>query len=221
MDIYGRFDPYDLPKEDFSPGWFLIPFEAIAHKIQEYLPRWLEHYQEYEPTFNLYFTVATNRYMHLEGSFLFLVHGIESLHRRSSPETRMSKEEFNTLLDTILQSTPDQWKELVRMNLNYANEISLQRRIRQMIAPFSDLFGNVSARSKFTNQVATTRNYLTHYDHRSKEEAVTEPQELLQLRYKLEALVQLHLLQLLGLEDGHIRALADRYPPLQRKLGIA
>ena len=90
-----------------------------------------------------------------------------------------------------------------------------------MITPFRDLFGNVSARSKFTNQVVTTRNYLTHYDHRSKEEAVTEPQELLQLRSKLEALVQLHLLQLLGLEDGHIRALADRYPPLQRKLGIA
>ena len=41
VDIYGRFDPYDLPKEEISPGWFLIPFEEIAHKIQEYLPRWL------------------------------------------------------------------------------------------------------------------------------------------------------------------------------------
>ena len=221
VDIYGRFDPYDLPKEDISPGWFLIPFEDIAHKIQEYLPRWLEHYQEYEPTFNLYFTVTTNRYMHLEGSFLFLVHGMESLHRRSSSETMMSKEDFDTLLDTILQSTPDQWKKLVRDNLNYANEISLQRRIRRMITPFRDLFGNDSARSKFANQVVKTRNYLTHYDHRSKKEAVTEPQELLQLRSKLEALVQLHLLQILGLEEGYIRAIANRYPPLQQKLGIA
>ena len=220
VDIYGRFDPYDLPKEDISPGWFLIPFEDIAHKIQEYLPRWLEHYQEYEPTFNLYFTVMTNRYMHLEGGFLFLVHGMESLHRRSSSETMMSEEEFNTLLDTILQSTPDPWKDLVRSNLNYANELSLQRRIRQMIAPFKDLFGNDSARSKFTNQVVKTRNYLTHYDPRIKNEAVTEPQELLQLHSKLEALVQLHLLQLLGIEHDHIRDMATRYPPLQQKLGI-
>ena len=223
VDIYGPFDPYDLPKADISisPGSFLIPFEDIAHKIQEYLPRWLQHYQEYEPTFNLYFTVTTNRYMHLEGSFLFLVHGMESLHRRISPETMMSGEEFNALLDTILQSTPDQWKELVRNNLKYANEVSLQRRIRRMIAPFRDLFGNDSARSKFTNQVVKTRNYLTHYDHGIKNEAVTEPEELLQLHSKLEALVQLHLLQLLGIEDDHIKAIATRYPPLQQKLGIA
>ena len=220
VDIYGRFDPYDLPKEEISPGWFLIPFEDIAHKIHDYLPRWLEHYQEYEPTFNLYFTVKTNRYMHLEGSFLFLVHGIESLHRRSSSEMRMSEEEFNTLLDTILQSTPDQWKELVKTNLNYANELSLQRRLRQMITPFRDLFGNESARSKFTNQVVKTRNYLTHYDRRIRNEAVTEPEELLRLHSKLEALVQLHMLRLLGIEDGHVKTIATRYPPLQKKLGI-
>ena len=220
VDIYGRFDPYDLPKEEISPGWFLIPFEDIAHKIQDYLPRWLEHYQEYEPTFNLYFTVATNRYMHLEGGFLFLVHGMESLHRRSSSDTMMSEEEFNTLIGTILQSTPDKWKQLIQTNLNYANEFSLQRRIRQMVSPFRDLFGNDSARSKFTNQVVKTRNYLTHYDRGSRNEAVTEPEELLQLHSKLEALVQLHMLRLLGMEDDHIRAIATRYPPLKKKLGI-
>ena len=220
VDIYGRFDPYDLPKEEISPGWFLIPFEDIAHKIHDYLPRWLEHYQEYEPTFNLYFTVTTNRYMHLEGGFLFLVHGMESLHRRSSSETMMSEEEFNTLLNTILQSTPDKWKQLVETNLNYANELSLQRRIRQMITPFKDLFGNESARSKFTNQVVKTRNYLTHYDRRIRNEAVTEPEELLQLHSKLEALVQLHMLRLLGIEDDHVKAIATRYPPLKEKLGI-
>ena len=220
VDIYGRFDPYDLPKEDISPGWSLILFEDISHKIQEYLPRWLEHYQEYEPTFNLYFTVTTNRYMHLEGRFLFLVHGIESLHRRSSSKMRMSEEEFNSLLYTILQSTPEQWKELVETNLNYANELSLQSRIRQMIAPFRDLFGNDSARRKFTNQVVKTRNYLTHYDRRSRNEAVTEPEALLQLHSKLEALVQLHMLRLLGIEDDHVKEIATRYPPLQNKLGI-
>ena len=158
--------------------------------------------------------------MHLEGGFLFLVHGMESLHRRSSSETMMSEEEFNTLLDTILQSTPDKWKQLVRTNLNYANEISLQRRIRQMVTHFRDLFGNESARSKFTNQVVKTRNYLTHYDRRSRNEAVTEPEELLQLHSKLEALVQLHMLRLLGIEDDHIKAIATRYPPLKKKLGI-
>ena len=62
----------------------------------------------------------------------------------------MPEEEFSALLDTVLQSTPDKWKKLVQTNLNYANELSLQRRVRQLIFPFRDLFGNDSARSKFT-----------------------------------------------------------------------
>ena len=218
VDIYGRFDPYDLPKEEISVGYCLFSFAEVAHNIHEYLPRWLERYEEYEPTFNLYFTVTTNRYMHLEGGFLFLVHGIESRHRRSSSETRMPEEEFKTLLDSILKSTPDKWRTLVQEDLQYANELSLGSRVRRMITPFNDLFGTKSARRAFVNQVTKTRNYLTHYDHSIKNEAVTEPQELLQLHLKLEALVQLHLLQLLGIEHDHIRNIVTRYPPLREKL---
>ncbi len=218
--IYGQFDPYDLPKEDINAGNFLISFDEMAHNIQEYLPRWLQRYEEYEPTFNLYFAVSANRYMDLEGRFLFLVHGIESLHRRISSETQMPAEEFKSLLDSILQSTPDTRRDWVQARLNYANELSLRSRIRQMIAPFSDLFGTESARKALVSQVVSTRNYLTHYDQAIKIQAVTDPQELFQLQSKLEALVQLHLLQLLGIDNDHIRNMATRHLPLRRKLGI-
>ena len=220
MVIYGRFDPYDLPKEDISVGNFLISFDEMAHNIHEYLPRWLERYEVYEPTFNLYFAVAANRHMHLEGGFLFLVHGIESLHRRSSSETLMPAEEFSSLLDSILQSTPGTWRCWARERLRYANELSLRSRIRQMITPFNDLFGTASARAAFIGRVVSTRNYLTHYDEGIKEQAVTDAGELLRLHSKLEALVQLHLLRLLGIDNDHIRQMATQYPPLRRKLGI-
>ena len=218
--IYGDFDPYELPRADISVGNFLMSFDEIAHTVQEYLPRWLERYEEYEPTFNLYFAVAANPHMHLEGGFLFLVHGIESLHRRSSSETRMPAKEFSSLLDSILQSAPDTWRSWVRERLKYANELSLRRRIRQMVTPFNDLFGTESAREAFVNQVVNTRNYLTHYDQGIKGQAVTEAGELLQLHSKLEALVQLHLLRLLEIDYDRIRNMATRYPPLRRKLGI-
>ena len=220
VSIFGRFDPYDLPKEDFSPGNFLISFDEMALNIQEYLPRWLENYEEYEPTFNLYFTVVANRYMHLEGGFLFLTNGIESLHRRSCTDTRMPTEEFDCLRDAILQNTPGKWRGLIVHRLKYANELSLRRRIREMITPFDDLFGSDSARKALIHQVVSTRNYLTHYDQSIKSQAVTDPQKLLQLRYKLEALVQLHLLHLLGIDPEHIKSMANRYPPLRRKLRI-
>ena len=135
VEIYGRFDPYDLPEANVSSGNVLISFGALAHNIQDCLSRWLTNYEEYEPTFNLYFLVMANRYMHLEGGFLFLVNGIESLHRRSSTETRMPLEEFHHLRDSILQNTPDKWKRLVDEKLKYANELSLRNRIKQVIQP--------------------------------------------------------------------------------------
>ena len=176
--------------------------------------------EEYEPIFNLYFAVSSSRFMHLEGGFLFLVHGIESLHRRSSSETRMPVEEFNAAVETVLQGSPDALRCLVQEKLKYANEISLRKRIRQMIGQFNDLFGSKSTRNRFINRVVSTRNYLTHYDAAIKDEAVTDPEELLRLHFRLEALIQLHLLRLLGIDYAHIRKIAIRYPPLRRKLGI-
>ena len=48
---------------------------------------------------------------------------------------------------------------------------------------------------------------------------MTDPEELLQLHSKLEALVQLHLLRLLGIKHDHISHMATRFPPLRKKLG--
>ena len=89
-----------------------------------------------------------------------------------------------------------------------------------MIVPFDDLFGTHSARKACVDQVVNTRNYLTHYDQGIKNQAATDPKELFQLHSKLEALVQLHLLRLLGIDNDHIRNMATRYLPLRRKLGI-
>ena len=220
VKIYGPFDSNDWPKQDISIGWFFVSFEDLVSRIDDYLPRWLDGYDEYEPTFNLYFAVAENRYMHLEGQFIFLVQGIESLHRRSSSETRMPNDEFELIINDILGSVPDSRREWVRENLKYANEPSLRRRLSQMISPFEDLFGTKSDRNKFVNDVVNTRNYYTHYDPSIFDKAVTEPAQLIRLHLKLEGLVQLHLLYLLGLDHEHVRRIISRYEPLRHKLNI-
>ena len=220
VEIYGTFDAYDWPKQDISIGWFFVSFEDLVSRIDDYLRKWLDGYDEYEPTFNLYFAVAENRYMHLEGKFLFLVQGIESLHRRSSTETRMPKEEFELVINSILDSMPYSRREWVRESLKYTNEPSLRRRLSQTISPFEDLFGTNSARKKFVNDVVNTRNYYTHYDSSILREAVTEPAELHRLYLKLEGLVQLHLLYLIGLDHEHVRRIVSRYQPLRRKLNM-
>ena len=110
-------------KKDISPGWFLIPFEDIAHKIQEYLPRWLKYYQEYEPTFNLYFTVTTNRYMHLEGGSCSWSTAwnpcIEGALRDDDGGGRIQHSPRHHPTEH-----PGSMERVVKTNLNYANEFS-------------------------------------------------------------------------------------------------
>ena len=220
--VYSKLDPYDLEEQSFGLGQFLMRYEDLADNIEDCLKRWIDGYGEYEPTFNLYFTVAANRYMHLEGRFLFLVHGIESLHRRSSPTptTFMPPEEFDELLATILKVTPAPRRDWLRGKMQFVNEPSLGGRLRQMIAPFNELFGERSARKSFINKVVTTRNYLTHYDNSRREEAVTDSRELLQLSRNLEGLLQLRLLKLLGIDEALLKKIVSQYPPLQEKLKI-
>ena len=220
VDIYGAFDAYDWPKQNISIGWFFVSLEDVANNINKYIREWLDGYEEYEPTFDLYFAVAENRHMHLEGKFIFLVQGIESLHRRSSSETQMPKEEFDSIVKSILDNVDGSRREWIGEKLKYANEPSLRRRLSQMISPFDDLFDTNSERKRFVNDVVNTRNYYTHYDNCILEEAVTEPAQLLRLYLKLEALVQMHLLYLIGLDRDHVRKIVNRYQPLRQKLNF-
>ena len=218
VDIYARFDAYDSPKQDISIGHCLIPYQSVSDNFGEYLRQWLDGYAEYEPTYNLYFAVTSNRFMHLEGRFLFLLHGIESLHRRSSSATRMPKAEFDSLVASVVKNAPAKWGNWLKGKLQYANEPSLRNRMKQVISPFNDLFGTDDIRKKFVYQVVTTRNYFTHYDAGIQDEAVTDPDELWRLSDKLEGLVQLQLLMLLGMNHEEIRNIVRRYPRLQKKL---
>ena len=218
VEIYRQLEPFDLQPEEFGPGRFLLQFDSIADNIGHFLRRWLDNYQEYEPTFNLYFSVKANRHMHLEGRFLFLVHGIESLHRRSSSETLLPAGEFEDRVKTVLSNTPSNWKSWLRDRLRYGNELPLRTRITQMVEPFNKLFGTESERKDFIGKVVNTRNFLTHYDPSLRNRAVTDSATLLRLYNKLEGLVQLHLLRLLGISDADIVEIAMQYPILKDKL---
>ena len=220
VEVYGKFDPYDsLPQRNLV-GSFLIQYHDHSSEIASYLRRWLESYEEYEPTFNLYFTVTANRFMHLEGRFLFLAHGIESLHRRSFPNKKMATEDFEHRVEFILEKVPQSWKSWLEGRLKYGNEPSFRKRVSEMLEPFKELFGTGSERQKLVDNIVNTRNYLTHYDPDLEEGAVTEPRDLLSLYLKVEGLVQLRLLQLLGLDSGQMQAIARQYRPLSERLQL-
>ena len=105
--------------------------------------------------------------------------------------------------------------------LRYANELSFRARLRELVEYFGDQFGSGNERKTFIDMVYDTRNYLTHYDERTTPNRAVEPGGFFDLREKMEALFQLHLLLHTGFERSEIGTLAENNYSLRRKLRSA
>ena len=197
IKVYYQGTPHLETKSKIYWHDMLFLYRDVANDFEEILHRWLKNYETSEPAFNLYFASKSGAHKYLDGNFLSLVQGIETLHRRNSQETSMPEEEFSNLVDTILKNVPNDKKELIKEKLKYANELSLRKRLRKMIEPFRNFFGSSDERRSFIYKVVSTRNYLTHYDGNLVSKTASG-KDLLMLYMKLEALFQLHFLHFLS-----------------------
>ena len=190
-------------KQETSSHRMLFLYRDIEGQIEEMLANWLHSYKVFGPALDGYFTSMANTSQYLEDEFLQRARGIETIHRRSSTDTVMPKEEFEELVAHLVASSPNDRREWLKGELKYANGLSLRRRLRLMIEPFERFFGDHRQQRAFVNNVVITRNYLTHYDT-SLENQAAEGRELLQLTRKLEVLLQLHMLQFIGFDAGQV-----------------
>jgi len=87
-----------------------------------------------------------------------------------------------------------------------------------MLEPFWHLFKTEMNKNLFVNSVVATRNYLTHASSDLANKSA-ESDRLFVLVHNLEALFQLHLLQLIGIRQEKIEALARNHIRLRQKLG--
>ena len=192
-------------RSDASPEirWYdiIFTYQHVANQCEEILTKWLESYETFEPAFNLYFSSRSDPFQYLDGRFLRLVQGLETLHRRSCQDTVMPKGEFKKLLDSLLENCPKEWEDLVRGNLNHANAPSLRKRMASLIEPFQEFFGSQDEATSFVSQVVHTRNYFTHYNQ-SLERKAANREDLWRLCEKLDALFILHLLRLIGFDPN-------------------
>ena len=217
IKVYYRSVPYS--EEKSKNYWPVFIYNEVADQFEKILTKWIENYEIYEPAFNLYFASVSSGQKYLEWKFLSLAQGIETLHRRNSQEMEMPEEEFVKIKENVLGVTPDEKQEWLETRLKYANELSLRKRIKQMINPFKDLFGNSREHGSFIRKVVDTRNYLTHYDSGLETKAASR-EDLWKLCMKLEALFQLHFLLLIGMDIESIKSIANKNPTLRDKLGL-
>ena len=198
----------------------LLSYGNMSVNIESIMNEWLNNYAIFEPAFNLYFSTKSSESMYLEGKFLSLIQGLETLHRRNSEDTYMPANEFQELVALLSDACPDKNKKWLKEKLAYANEPSLRMRMRKMIAPFSSLFGDRKRQEDFINITVSTRNYFTHYSSENFGGAVRDV-KLISLCRKLEGLFQLHLLKVIGVDQSDMETITKNNVALRSKLGIA
>ena len=159
--------------------------------------------------------VGTQTY--LEEKFLILTRGLEAYHRRASNEKVMNEAEFDELVENLINHCPEERKEWLEGKLKHANEVNLRKRIKRLIEPFKDLFGNNKKRKKLINWIVDTRNDLTH-PNPPLEPKAAKGRDLWILCLKMEILFQFHFLQLIGFSEDEIKSIVNNCSDFKYKM---
>ena len=216
INIYYPSWPYSKDEPETNRGK-LFEFKEIQDDAERIINNWIEAYEKITPAFNLYFLAKMGMQTYLEERFMALAQGLEAYHRRTSEEKRMDETEFEKLVEHLVDQCPEEKREWLSDKLNYGNEVSLSKRLRDIIKPFKDVIGNRTKRESLINKIVKTRNYLTHYDQSLELEAA-QGDALWTLCLKMELLFQLHFLRLIGFNREEIDSIMANCPQIQWKL---
>lgn len=211
------------PSISFLPTAPRISFHSMLFRLENVkdfnatLKSWFEAYDVLWPSIGLYFNSRLQPNTYNESKFLALAQGVESLHRRTSKETQFSDGDFEALVETLIEDCPEPYKKWLAKTLTYANEIPLRKRLNKVLKPIQRHFGNAKSRSSLVSKIVDTRNYFAHWDESLKGKAASSGQ-LYRICLKLEAMLQLSFLRILGFDEDEIDAIVKNNHRFTQKL---
>ena len=204
-----------------SPHEMLLTFRDIESQFEDTINLWIDQQMECEPALNLYFyTKYGARIPSNEDVFLSLSQSLESLHRSKFPNATMPDEEYKALVNSMLDVLPKERRQFFEGKLQFGNEPSFFRRINELFAPFAELFTITENPKRFIRRVVDTRNYHTHLAKELKSKSASGAQ-LIYLHRNLEALLQLHLLRLIGMNSETVEMISKRNYRLTQNLVVS
>ena len=216
ISIYHPSWPYSKGSQEINWSDMLFEFKQIRENAKLIINKWMKAYEQSASAFNLYFLTKMRTQTYLEERFLALAQGLEAYHRSTSDETQMEAVEFEELVSNILNQCPEGKREWLEGKLMHSNDLSLRSRIKRMIRPFKDTFGNNEKRERLVNKIVEVRNRLTHHGL-SLEPSAATIQGLEYLCLKMELIFELHFLLLIGFSEEQVNSIMVGCPKLRRK----
>jgi hypothetical protein len=208
IEIYFPATGWRAETSDVNRFEMLFTLPAIEERLEIVLNNWVKKAEIIKPVYDLYFS-AIYAHAYPEFEFLSLAQAIETYHRRIyggeyQPDDEYSDGLYKTLIEAIPSELASDFRgSLIKGKLRYANEYSFRKRLLLLGDHLAknmkvNFLSDKKQKGTFSEKVADTRNYFTHYSPELKQKAALGGEELLDLRRKLRLILQICFLEQLG-----------------------
>jgi hypothetical protein len=183
----------------------LFTLRSIA-KNKRILRIWFQKALVLEPVYNLYFGTFYQK-SYLNNEFLNLTQALEAYHRKTKVNYELPEKEHNKRINEILCNTPEAHRPWLKAKLNYSNEPTLRKRLKELWEKCPPAISSkLGVKEVFVGLTVDTRNYWTHFGDDLKASAA-DNEELYYLVVKLRILIQTCLLQEIGFSPDEVEVL--------------
>jgi hypothetical protein len=197
-----------LAGETFSFPFFTL--SDVSADIVHVLDLWFVKGDILQAVIDLHLSHIYNPQMKPENQFLTAVQALEAFHRRTRSNVEICDKEHEKRIAKVLATAPVQYRKWLETRLQYSNEPGLRFRTKSLFNEFRDILSYFALDLRsFTEAVNVTRSYLTHYD-RYSEPAAAKGEDLQRLAHQLQLLLDVSLLNELGIPKNVVAKLARR-----------
>jgi hypothetical protein len=192
------------PKYDLD---MFFCYNKIKDKFPSLIKRWFDIYDNLQPALSILFDQFFNTERFSDNNFLNLAQAVETFHARLNNHKKMPKAEYKLMVKSICEATPTIYKEWIKEQLVFGNELNLHTRLMEIMIKYSNPFLDkaIGDAETFVNQIKWSRNYYTHYSTDGEKKAL-RGYKLYDLTSKLKLLLVCAIFCEIGIDKDKIEA---------------
>jgi hypothetical protein len=224
--IEALFDGFSPPPDSAPPEGDRRPYVPLAslpeieRDITEVFESWFAHELELDMVHNLLLSVMDAPSVYAEYRCLALAQALESFHRRTMPGSYLEEKDFAKVKATLIEAIPNSISSDARNafegKLEYLNEFSLRKRLKQLMDRCGEATKQAitdSSTKSLVDRMVDTRNYLTHFT-RPPSGGVPGAYDLTETAALMRRLLTAVVFQELGVNEDAVTKAVERIEPI-------
>ncbi|WP_433247639.1 HEPN domain-containing protein [Actinomadura nitritigenes] len=155
-----RYEPVDQ-RRVITYGAMLLNSDEVGRVSG--LAKWIDEVENFERPLNSLMSTRHTDKIYAENRYLNIAFAAEAFHRNTQGGSYMDREEFDELLASYMEITPEARKEWLKGRLGYGNDAPLPKRLRELARQARPATRKlITDERRWVNTISRVRNELTH-----------------------------------------------------------